>query len=680
MLQSTQWFVFALERLAAPYITSSVLSTLERNTAHSFCKVRLGLFENMQKEDHRPSFMRDVKRQLQREMLIKQAQPGMATQSKVHYALQLRRRNESLRASALPTVSAYSPSIIPFSSEEMKKIGSSERMSPLMYSGAIRNSAQDLLGRDRVPLQTPVTQISGSEKLADAVGRQMAQKGFDALSAQMMTSYMLEHPAAIEQLRKELKKERRSLRQERVLLAVGHKHVFPEELLFAGRTTAFPKEPMAVSGSDLCSTRTGGPSKILQNCAVSIEDERFELPPIPLFRDVPSRSVLRQATTGGVPARSQLGDHFPTYVCQGIPITFDPPTVATLTAQCGRATDAVVAQQVSDFGPLDVMPVLEEMRLLRNCGGRSVSPQPEGSHRSPTPHASQRWKQCCGCIEKEELDLFEHILSQREDPGAARKHNPTVKVVEAPEGILKQLLREVDSDSEGSEDGMIDARCVICHTSKATAGSTAGKARANKRASLASIGSHRASEALLRWKALHQLAQVEANASLGSLLASRDEQNLIVRQNLRSLAEVSDKARKDAEGWLRSRSGASPTPNGSCWTAPCHRIVQQRIRWASCVKFWERLAQFLSLLQWPQTEGQVELLQVLQGIVEDQGYLSPCTLLMWLHGCGPQLCRVREYYRVLVYVRAALGLPHSVLQAWIKLPSVKLAGFELASD
>ncbi|CUG07569.1 Hypothetical protein, putative [Bodo saltans] len=598
----------------------------------------------------------------------------MATQSKVHYALQLRRRNETFRANAPPIASEYSPTIIPFSGEEVKH-----------FNGTIRPSGSQKIPLDSLGRTAPLSMApTGRSKLADAVGRHMAGKGFDALTSQMLTSYMLEHPAAVEQLRKELKAERNVHRKERALQAAGHKHVYPEELLFGGRTTAFPKAPMEESAKDLTSTRTGGPSKILEDCATTIEEERFELRPVVIFREGFAKSVSHRvsqvpSTTEG---RAFLGDFFPTYVCQGIPVTFDPPTVATLTAQSGRATDAVVAQQTEDFGTLEFMPILEEVHALRAQYAAHVSEAIHPPRRSPTPQPSGA-KDTRPRLEPEELDMMELQLSRAADSQVEKRHNPIARVVEAPEGLLKQLLREVDSDSEGSEDELVDQRCVICHTANAEDHSTGpgGKLRSLKRVPKSSLGSsNRAAEALLRWKAIHQLSQVDANASLNSLLMSRDEQSRIVRQNLKSLAEVSEKAKRDAEGWLRSRSGASPTPNNSCWTGPCHRIVQQRIRWQSCVKFWDRLIQFLGLLQWPQTESQLELIQTLQTIIEGQGYLSPCTLLFWLHASGPQLCKVREYYRVLVYVRAALGLPHRVLQAWVKLPSVRSAGFDLASD
>jgi hypothetical protein len=638
--------------------------------------------------DKRPSWMRDVKRKLQREMLIKQAQPGMAIQSKVHYALQLRRRNESSSRAIAPmtSVSAYSPSIIPFTVEEMKRLsGTTDRRNQNFFGGVLAPISRD---RPVLPQSSPLT---GGTKLADDVGRQMAQKGYDALSSQMMTSYVQENTEAVERLRRELKLERRHLRKERASLVAGHKHVFPEELLFSGRTTAFPKEPMIDSSKDLTSTRTGGPTKILESCAVRIDEEPCELPPIPIFRsDGLNKSMShRPSYSDAVIQRSYFGDHFPTYVCQGIPITFDPPTIATLTAQSGRATDAVVSQQVEDFGALEVMPILEELRLLRHLDSgvptrHSVSPQPESRSRSPSPVHPQGWQKIKSEVRVEELDLMEMLLGKHQDAGGKeRRHNPVAKVVEAPEGLLKQLLREVDSDSEASEDELIDQRCVICHAQQSNVspdGVTITR-RTPHRGHLSSLGSSaRASEALLRWKALHQLAQVDANESLGNLLASREEQSRIVRKNLKSLAQVADKARRDAEGWLRSRSGTTPVPNNSCWSGPCHRIVQQQHRWDACVHFWHRFTQFLALLQWPQTEAQVELLDRLREIIEAQGYLSPCTLLFWLHACGPQLCKVRENYRVLVYVRAALGLPHSLLQGWAKLPAVKMSGFELASD
>jgi hypothetical protein len=152
-------------------------------------------------------------------------------------------------------------------------------------------------------------------------------------------------------------------------------------------------------------------------------------------------------------------------------------------------------------------------------------------------------------------------------------------------------------------------------------------------------------------------------------------------QNLRALGEVSAKANHDAQSWLRSRSGASSPAltELSVWEKSSQSIASMHSRWQSCVVFWERFRQFLLLIQWPQNTAQMELVRNLQLLLEKDKCLSVGLLIRWLHQCGPPLCKVRENFRVLSFVRCTLGVSHCGLQSWCKLPAIKSKGFTLES-
>lgn len=620
-------------------------------------------------EGPRPSWMRDIRKKLHRELLIKQAQPGVAVQSKVHYALQLRRTRETAKlaqAALEQEETHYSPSILPFTSNEQ----SSMFVAPV--------------GLRTPHLQQTVSSLTSGDnkrhaKLAEIL---LKQHGIDDMTKQMIASYVSEHPHAVELLRKELKAERAAARRERQQASMDHVHVLPEELLFAGKSTAFPKKSMSQSNKEVIATRTGAPSRLSDRVTPSDSVERSSdglLEPITVASRGRRLPALSNRTSNRTP--SQLGDHLPAYAVGGSLVTFDPLTIASLTAQNAQLTEAVVAQQVEDYGPLLMVPIAEELHLVHGLHTPTAIPvhskvdsgRTSPTRRSPVPQLDADPR---SAIAYEELaamakHMYQNQLSEttsvKDDRTTKGSHRPHGVSHAAPDGLLKRLLREIDVDSDDSDDGdRLNPRCVLC---------SAAQPRRVRDLRLSSL---HATEALSRWRALHQLSHVTATEALNDKLTARDDQSRIVAHNRHALAQVSLKAKHDAEEWLRSRSGG--LGHDSVWEQPCHEIQQQQARWEACVLFWEKLRHFTEFVQWPQNDAQEDILRRLQTLLQSLKCLSVGLLILWMRSCGPSLTRLRENYRILTFVRCSFGVPQAALVAWCRLPAVKALSFELSVE
>lgn len=704
--------------------------------------------------------MRDIRKKLHRELLIRQAQPGVAVQNKVNLILQQRKRDiRSTRDNSQPTLNKYTPSVTPFTEQEEQVFltsPNSRDIKPFGTRSRLRSTFQSM-HQQQLAQHHHITQPEDIDtlRLNERLQREMTARGVDEISKQMMLSYIRENPKAIADMRNELRKDRQeSRRVERSMKQDDHRHIYAEELLVSSHVTSFPKKCISQSDHELISTRTGNATGILSQTATSFEVSTERLEPIrmfhsalpylssspasqvrllagapmgPLSASIDLSSVAEEATVSDPSVESSaifastkgtnsnvhshrpttlshsgvLGDHLPTFMCQGLIVTFDSSTIASLTTQGGAMTQAIIDQQEAETGPLLVEALDEEIIELHRANSppppevqakvqsgvrRKLSPirKPSPSTLASDPSTSSF---TLPILREEELQALRNKPLElvgdgaRVDSGVTGKSPPTtslntqshasVKLVDVPDGVLKSLLRSAEAENDNSDSEGFDPNCIVCLSTR--------KSRKGPK------GVHNTDGALMRWRALHQLVQMDAQLGLSRKLHERDESSRTVSQNLRALAQVSRKANSHAEAWSRARCGSVSPSLKMCdarmiWDAPSTEIECARARWASCIVFWGRFRQFLALLQSPQTEAQEEVVAVLQRLMEHSKVLSCGVFLQWLHICGPQLCKVREYYRLVTYVRLTLDISLPSFQAWCKLPFVKEKGFDIMSD
>ena len=650
----------------------------------------------------RPHWMKDVKRQIQRDVQKGIAGPARTLKSIVVQARVGLILDQHSRQSLHPQGKTAAPGGHGSSSLFHQPLA---EVDPMCVANTPSCLVRKLAPRDPEALRV-------TEKLV----AEMRRRSLPEMTIAMMTSYVEENMAMVLRHMEQLSYSlfQRAHEQRMDVLSKMHKHVYPHDVVQSqialgaasgGSANAFPKRVMHDSDHDVRSTRSGHVPPI---------DDEFSNGPLERSLTLP---VIERTADDRCSKGDTFGAHLgpPRLVLNsGASIEFDPATVASVTINNCSMLHAIVVAQDRLFGkPLNIPDLtlsdVEKEKLRAAPPSPSVMPRVKSFRSiSKTPSPELR-RQTIFNMRVPILDSAEVSLML---PTSKTARRGTADVVDGsgqsnvPLSLLENLLIATMSDAPSPADGPetsqrvdYDPLCVVCQSARPVSPDSPPRSPipTNRdygfQLSDDPAECRRHAESLLsKWKASHDYCAMRQAEELQKAIAMRGSAQTTVYQSVRTWSKVAHRAVNDAKQWCVARSSSPPpvpSPNGgarassplmSIWEGPSEELRQESRSVVMCRMFWERLRHFLSLLQYPQSDEQVDFLENLRQLLIFTRSVDKLLLVRWLHTCGPRATTQRDHFRVVQFVRVLLGVPFSSLVKWARLPPVRAQGFDVTTD
>ena len=236
--------------------------------------------------------------------------------------------------------------------------------------------------------------------------------------------------------------------------------------------------------------------------------------------------------------------------------------------------------------------------------------------------------------------------------------------------MLQEHAAQIEGDQRVSGSD-VDNMCVIC-------GGRTLERRLEHGAPPTAITPGDKETTLRTYKAVHDFVAVSSKDWIRQQMDLRRNAIREVQTSAFACKLMVEKAAADAHA--KRVGSVNPLNAQTVWDGPKDAARDDAAAVARCTLFWTRLRHFLEYVRYPETEKVARIVEVLRQHLVRRRAVTQAVLVEWFHLVGPEVLSVREAFRIASFVRILLGIRHDALIAWLRLPEVRKAGFELTLD